>query len=196
MLTILILTTFYNWFYPATPSWKLAKEKDAIRVFTRNVAGTPYKEIRAEVVIKSTPNELLQRLNDYRELESWRYKVSEMELLAGDPLGDHHLYFAIATPFPLAGRDFVLDTKVEALTDGGIRISFRAMPDYISARPPKVRMDKMEGYWKLEPLPGGSTKVTYQYLSDPSGIPAWIVNMFSVTAPYQALKRLRSAIET
>jgi hypothetical protein len=192
MLTLFLLTLVYNWLNPTTNTWKLAKDKDKIKVYTRTVEGTAYQEVRAEVDIPADPETLLRVLNDYSRIEPWRFKIVDMELLNGDPLGDHHLYFALGVPFPLSDRDFVLDVKVQRLPGGGIRIPFRAIDDAPPARAGRVRMDKMEGYWLLDPQADGNTRVTYQYLSDPAGIPAWIVNMFTVTAPYQALKRLRS----
>lgn len=191
MLTLFLLTVLYNWLNPSTTNWKLAKDKDKIKVYTRTVEGTAYQEVRAEVDIPADPEPLLRVLNDYSRIEPWRFKVVDMELLAGDSLGDHQLYFALGVPFPLSDRDFVLDVQVQRLPDGSIRIPFQSIDDAQPARGGRVRMDKMEGFWLLEPQEDGNTHVTYQYLSDPAGIPAWIVNMFTVTAPYQALKRLR-----
>jgi hypothetical protein len=191
MLTIFLLTVLYNYLVPTSTNWKLAKEKDGIRVYTRTVSGTAYQEVKSEVEIAASPEALLQVLNDYSSIEPWRFKVIDLELLDGEPMGDHQLYFALGVPFPLSDRDFALDVSVQETPDGGIRIPFQLSKKQVPNRKGRVRMDKMEGFWSLEPQNNGRTLVTYQYLSDPAGIPAWIVNMFTVTAPYQALKRLR-----
>jgi hypothetical protein len=175
--------------------WKLSKEEDGVRVYSREVANTNYKEVRSITTIATSAEALLKIVNDYSRIEPWRFKVGEMKLLEGDPMGAHYLYFVLNLPIPFSDRDFILDVETKNQADGSIMIDFNAVSDKLPEKKGKVRMNMMKGFWKLSPKGANATEVTYQYLSDPGGVPAWIVNLFSINAPYQALAELRKAVE-
>lgn len=175
--------------------WELSKQEEAISVYTRDIQGTNFKEVRSTTQMNIAADDLLEMINDYSSIEPWRYKVEEMRLLDGDPMESHHLYFALNMPIPLSDRDFILQIEPEKKPDGLILINFQAVSDQMPEQKGKVRMNKMEGFWELKPLGSNSTQVTYQYLSDPAGVPAWIVNLFTVNAPFQALSKLRAVVE-
>ncbi len=194
---ILFLFLFlpFNLLLAQKEEWKLSKQADNISVFTRNVAQTNFKEVRSVTKMPIAASDLLELVNDYSSIQPWRYKVKEMKLLDGDPMGAHYLYFVLNLPIPLSDRDFVLQIETERKSDGRILINFDAVSDQLPAQEGKVRMNKMEGFWELKPLASNITEVTYQYLSDPAGVPAWIVNLFTVNAPFQALSGLRASVE-
>lgn len=185
----------FNLLIAQNEGWKLSKQEDNISVFTRNVAQTNLKEVRSVTKMDIAVPDLLEIVNDYSSIEPWRYKVKEMKLLDGDPMGAHYLYFVLDLPIPLSDRDFILQIGIERKVDGRILINFQAVSDQLPEQKGKVRMNKMEGFWELKPLNSGATEVTYQYLSDPAGVPAWIVNLFTVNAPFQALAGLKASIE-
>lgn len=197
LLQVLLFFFFlpFNLLIAQNEDWKLSKQADKISVFTRNVAETNFKEVRSVTQMAIAAPDLLELVNDYSSIQPWRYKVKEMKLLDGDPMGAHYLYFVLDLPIPLSDRDFVLQIDTERKADGRILINFDAVSDQLPVQKGKVRMNKMEGFWELKPLSSGATQVTYQYLSDPAGVPAWIVNLFTVNAPFQALSGLRASVE-
>lgn len=174
-------------------NWKQVKNQNKVEVYTRPVEGSKLREVKSITLVEKDRQALLKELNDYSYLANWRHKVKEMRLLEGDPMGAHYLYFAMAMPPGIQDRDFVLKVGVEQEKDL-IRIPFEAIEGKLPAQDKRVRMSVMKGFWELRSVPKqeGHTQVTYQFMSDPSGIPAWIVNLFTVNAPYQALKKLRT----
>ncbi len=175
--------------------WKLAKSSNGIEVFTNNSPNSKLREVRSVTTVKAPPSSILQTLRTYDYIADWRMKTKEMVLLEGQPEGQHYLYLVVDLPQPFNDRDFVLELTTKEMPDQSIRIDFEAVEGKYPLQKGRTRMQTMKGYWLIEPEDAQFTKLTYEYLSDPSGVPAWIVNLFSVNVPYKTLKKLKAQLE-
>lgn len=196
MKYILLLFLFCSVHTYAQSEWKLAKNSDGIKVYTRTVEGSPIKEFKAKVTIKARAVEIAQIVVDVADYPEWYpdvmgakviERVSKYEILA---------YYRVDLPWPATDRDavvsFLLDMdeskkniKVTSKAKDGVKEEFAGV----------IRLKEATGYWTFKEH-DGVTDVVYQMQADPGGsLPTWIINMFIEDGPHKTMKALRERVE-
>lgn len=177
----------------AQDGWSLAKDAEGIKVYVRNVEGSPLREFRGEVQIKATPEDVVKVLRDADAYRQWMPGVATSELLKATDTEQFH-YLDNKAPWPVSNRDGVYHFTYAKAGDGAVTVRVEAVPDYLPLREGKVRIPQAKGQWKLVPDADG-VKVTYQMHASPGGaIPDWLANQTVVDTPYGTLKALRSRL--
>ncbi|SFD58442.1 START domain-containing protein [Paracidovorax konjaci] len=178
----------------AQDGWSLAKESEGIKVYVRTVEGSPLREFRGEVQIKSTPDDVVKVLRDANAFRQWMPDVAASELLKATDTEQYH-YLDNKAPWPVSNRDGVYHFTYAKADDGAVTVRVEAVPDYLPERAGKVRIPQAQGQWKLVPDADG-VNVTYRMHASPGGaIPAWMANQAVVDTPYGTLKALRSRLQ-
>lgn len=180
----------------AQNDWELIKEKDGVKVYLRNYKSGKLKEFKAVGKISATLNEVNAVLKDFEHAQNWMVDLKECKLLKKMPDGSQYKYFQVFVPFPLKNRDMIYhehtvqDKKTKALS-----VTFTSTPDYVEEKEGIVRMVETEGSWKFEPISKNELNITYQLYADPSGVPAWIVNMMMVDSPIKTIQNMRNEVK-
>ena len=178
----------------AQDGWSLAWQADGIRVYVRNVDGSPLREFRGEVQIRATPDDVVKVLRDADAYRQWMPDVAASELLKATDTEQFH-YLDNKAPWPVSNRDGIYHFTYMKAGDGAVTVRVEAVPDYLPLREGKVRIPQAKGQWKLVPDAEG-VKVTYQMHASPGGaIPDWLANRTVVDTPYGTLKALRSRVQ-
>jgi len=178
----------------AQDGWSLAKDAEGIKVYVRNVDGSPLREFRGEVQIKATPDDVVKVLRDANAFRQWMPDVAASELLKATDTEQYH-YLDNKAPWPVSNRDGVYHFTYAKAGDGAVTVRVEAVPDYLPQREGKVRIPQAKGQWKLVPDADG-VNVTYQMHASPGGaIPNWLANQTVVDTPYGTLKALRSYLQ-
>lgn len=178
----------------AQDGWSLARQADGIRVYVRNVDGSPLREFRGEVQIRATPDDVVEVLRDADAYRQWMPDVAASELLKATDTEQFH-YLDNKAPWPVSNRDGIYHFTYTKAGDGAVTVRVEAVPDYLPLREGKVRIPQAKGQWKLVPDAEG-VKVTYQMHASPGGaIPDWLANRTVVDTPYGTLKALRSRVQ-
>ncbi|WP_321820668.1 MULTISPECIES: START domain-containing protein [unclassified Burkholderia] len=178
----------------AQDGWSLARQADGIRVYVRNVDGSPLREFRGEVQIRATPDDVVKVLRDADAYRQWMPDVAASELLKATDTEQFH-YLDNKAPWPVSNRDGIYHFTYTKAGDGAVTVRVEAVPDYLPLREGKVRIPQAKGQWKLVPDAEG-VKVTYQMHASPGGaIPDWLANRTVVDTPYGTLKALRSRVQ-
>lgn len=178
----------------ALDDWSLAKDSDGIKVYVRNVEGSPLREFRGEVQIKATPDDVVKVLRDANAFRQWMPDVAASELLKATDTEQYH-YLDNKAPWPVSNRDGIYHFTYAKAGDGEVTVRVEAVPDYLPQREGKVRIPQARGQWKLIPSADG-VNVTYQMHASPGGsIPNWLANQTVVDTPYGTLKALRSRVQ-
>lgn len=178
--------------------WRLDRDRDGIQIYTRAVEGSDFRAIRGETRIRgrlSSVVALLQdmsfwpKLNKIISTASVHQQLSETESL---------VYLQMNMPWPVSDRD-VLNrrqvrqderTMVVELTEAATTSA--TLP--IDSR--YVRIVRSRQSWTLTPSRDGTVQVAWVTHTDPNGpIPASVVNLLSVGAPFESLTTMRNAIE-
>lgn len=180
----------------AEEDWSLDKNEDGIEVYTRPVEGSGIKQFKGVAIVHADVDGILSLLRDSDRFETWFPNTPESKLLARE--GDvSYQYSVMATPWPMADRDNVLrSTSTRNEETGVVDITVVAAPDYHPIQGKRVRVQKAHGTWRLEPLEGDKTHVTFiMHLEPGGGIPQWMINARIVATPFEALTNLRTTLQ-
>ena len=180
----------------AQENWKLVKNEEGIRVFSRSNEVMSFNEFRATMEVDATVHQFLSVLFDVEGLTSWAYNVTEARLLSRES-ENYQVYYAVAkAPWPYKNRDGVYSNKMH--WDASLRtltVDVELVETYLQPTSDYVRMDGY-GYWKFRELSNNKTEVIFQMQIDPGGsIKAWMANMFTTDSPYKTLKELRKVVQ-
>ena len=178
--------------------WELARDRNGIKVWTRNEPGYPIRAFKAVTTVDSSLSGLVSLIMDTDHVSEWAYRILGVNVLTRD---DDAATFVIYTktdfPWPLSNRDVVLagqiaqDEKTKLVT-----IRSRSTPaGQYPEQPVFLRMPDMVGDWIFRPLGAGKVEVTMIGRANPSGnIPFGVVNLIIHETPYRTLQGLRQVI--
>lgn len=189
---ILIITSFLNF---SENAWKLELDKEGIRVFTRHVEGSDFKEFKGEMIMNGTVSEIADIIVDVESYPEWCYKTSNVKILQKEENIIRYFYVS-ETPKFLKTRVAYFETKIDKdrLTNE-VTITLRNVQSNEPIPENSLLIPIMKGYWKLTPVGENKVHVMMQMLTDPGGIiPAWLANMVVVDSPYVTLKNLSERI--
>ena len=172
--------------------WKLKKDKNDIRVYTRQEEGTKFKAFKANTVINAPVEWVFEMLMDVPRKPNWMADLENAELL--DSLNPYEQveYYRSGVPGPFRDRDIILNAKVLERTRDKTVIRYESRPDFLPEKDKIIRIRLAKGEWILTAVGEQQAHVEYGMLLDPGGqLPAWIVNLFIVDGPFQTLTNLQ-----
>lgn len=182
----------------ADEPWKLAKDAENIKVYTRAVPGSDANEFKGVADIEAPMEVIIEVFKDIPSFPQWYGFCKEIKLLKQD--SEHHriIYFVLETTGPVKDRDMVIDTKESTdLKAGTSVLTMTAFTeDYVPRTSTYVRMTDMTGTCVLTRVDRQTTSVVYTVKADPAGyIPAFISNMLQKEQPFLTLKGLRRMVK-
>lgn len=193
---ILILNIFLTITFSAhSISWKLEKNKDGVKVYTRSSEGTEVLEFKALATVKAPRlrvAEVIARITDY---PNWFPDCAEARVLESISSTQRKVYYRLDLPWPTSDRDAAMLLRVDVDEDKHQTTIFFSKTSGADVVDGVVRMPAADGFWKLTSN-GSYTDLHYQFLADPGGsLPAWVINMFIVDGPYDAIMALKKKLE-
>ncbi len=192
--TAILFGLFFAQLSFAQSDWSLARDAEGIKIYVRNIVGSPLREFRGEVELKASPEMVVKVLRDADAFRKWMPDVASSELLKTTDSEQFH-YLDNKAPWPVSNRDGIYHFVYSKAGDGTVTIRVEAVPDYLPLRENKVRISQANGQWKLVPSADGVI-VIYQMHAAPGGaIPGWLANQTVVDTPYGTLKGLRSYLQ-
>jgi hypothetical protein len=197
-LSLLILFILWAVILPsiAESQWERVKNSNGIEVYVRSVSGSAIKEFKAITEVQSSISAVLALLDDTDSYTRWMHRCSEAKLLYKKNDYERIIYNVTSSPWPVDDRDIAVKSVISQNNKTAVvTITLTGLPEYIPAKPKKVRMVKLNGYWMLEPLGNGKLRVTYRMHSEPGGsVPDTLVNSSLVDIPYNTLYNLKKMI--
>jgi len=174
----------------AQTQWRLAKEKDGIKVFLPVKNNGTLQEFKVTGTIDKTPAQILAKLKDAKTYPLWIAQISDAKVIKSYNANRFVVWYKIAMPTGFRDRDVVVENSIEYLDGGKIKVNLSSKPLDYPKQDGMLRIVVAHGYWLLIPQ-GSKTKVTYEFHYDPQiNLPTWLVNKFMVEKPYQTLVNL------
>ncbi|PKM31021.1 MAG: hypothetical protein CVV08_15540 [Gammaproteobacteria bacterium HGW-Gammaproteobacteria-12] len=175
--------------------WQLEREEDGVSVYLADVPGSKYKAYRGVVTISADLAAVQAVQEDVTGSCSWIFSCQQQRLLETD--GDvSELYTRFEMPWPVKARDSVIQVTTRTDGDGGVTRLLKAVPQRLPEEKGFVRVQRVDGQWRLKPLGEGRVEVIYEVHTEPGGsLPSWLANSFVVDAPLQTLQGLRAKVE-
>ncbi|WP_420571075.1 START domain-containing protein [Kordia sp.] len=179
----------------AQKEWKLKKDKNDIKIYTKSIDSSKIKAYKVEMTVKSVIDSVRNIIVDGDQLHVWNYKAIDSKLLDNPTEGEYLIWMALDLPWPLRNRDVVISLKVRRITKDALRIDIMAASDKYEEKEDYLRITYFEGYWLLEQL-DDEVKIIHQMHGDPSGnLPSWFVNSTITRAPYHNFLALKEKLQ-
>jgi len=176
--------------------WKLEKDKDGIKVYTRDTDKSAFDEFRATIQLNQSIHSFVAVMRDVESLHEWAYNVKNAKPLKmmGDSL--QYYYSEVSIPFPFTDRDGIYRNKYIWKSDSSLLIiDIDILPNYIDEKEGLVRIPYGKGFWRVKVLGDSLIDITFQMVVDPGGgVPSWMANMFIDDTPTYTLTKLREVI--
>jgi Polyketide cyclase / dehydrase and lipid transport len=177
----------------AEERWETALE-GPITVRTRDVVGSPVKEVWAETEFAATVADVQAALTEPERFPSFMPHLKEAQTLSRKG-NVTHVYSYLELPL-VGGRDYVAETTlVEGVAEDGsgrFHQRWQAVDGVRPERPHTVRIRINEGSWQVTPRPGGRCRVVYRFRTDPGG---WVPGFIAQIATTKAVPDTLRAVE-
>lgn len=175
--------------------WRLRKEDGGVKIFTRNIEGSPFEEFRGVVTITNTSlTGVLDVIMDVKNYPKNFPNCGSAQVLVQKSKYDDIHYITIDAPWPVSDRDAIYEAATSFSNDGK-RAYVKLTPrgDYKEENKNYIRVYKGTGFWDLNEIALNTVEVVYQFHADPAGeIPAWVANSVIVMNPLKTLESLRN----
>ena len=180
----------------AESQWEKVKNANAIEVYVKPVSGSTIKEFKAVTEVQSSMSSVLAVLEDTGSYTYWVHQCSEAKVLSQKSDYERIIYTVVYSPWPVLDRDIAVKAVIsQNKKTTAVTITLTGLPEYIHTKPKRVRMQKLNGYWLIEPLGNGRVRVTYRLHSEPGGsVPVSLVNSALVDIPYNTLYNLKKMV--
>jgi hypothetical protein len=172
-------------------AWDLKKDANDIQIYTRDYPDSPVKEFLAITICNSSLPDVVTLINNIEGYPKWLRSCKLVEPVKNESNLAQTNYVEISFPWPLSNRDGIWESTTITNTESTYFAEIRSRPELVPEKKGIVRMNNACGYWKIEKLINGQTKITQQFFADPEGnIPGWVVNLFLVDGPYDTFMNL------
>ncbi|MBK8353127.1 MAG: hypothetical protein IPL21_16145 [Saprospirales bacterium] len=181
----------------AQEKWKLEKDKDGIKVWTRKIENTKLKESKVTGIVNANIEKVIDLLRDYKNHEKISYKVDIGSGKLVKKVSDNEFYTYITASAPLIKRrDLITHFTIKPDASGAYYIVAEAAPKLMPENENNVRIHKMKATWKISPISENKTEIIEQAFTDPAGtIPDLLVNISSVDAPFYMMTKMRELVK-
>ena len=179
----------------AQKTWKLKKDKDDIKIYTKTIDSTKIKAYKVEMTVQTTLEKVKNVIVDGDQLHVWNYKAIDSKLLEKSSESTYVIWMALYLPWPLRNRDFASKLQLKRISKDVIRIDLTSVSEKYAIQEDYLRMTNFIGYWLLEQK-DDTVKITHQMYGDPGGnLPSWFVNSTITKAPFYNFKELRKRVQ-
>lgn len=182
----------------AEEPWKLAKDAEGIKVFTRSVPGSSADEFKGIAEIDAPVEVIVEVFKDIPSFTQWYGFCKEIKLLKHDSENHRVMYFVLKTMGPVKDRDLVMEAFDKFDKQAGTNtIAISALKEELVPIQDKyVRMTDLNATYSMNRLDQDRTHVVYTVKADPAGyIPAFISNIIQKDQPFLTLKGLREMVK-
>jgi hypothetical protein len=177
--------------------WHLSKENQSIKVYTKKNDSAFYKSIKVEGVFEGSWEKLRNILMDVKHHEQWVYHTKEAYLVKKVSSNEVLYHTETSLPWPMNNRDAVIRMKLSFDPGENMgRVLSRNEPDFLPAIKGLVRIPYYKAIWEVKLLEKNKIAITYFLDIQPGGaLPAWVVNMFISTGPYETFSKLAELLK-
>ena len=172
--------------------WKLRKDRNGIRVWTRDHKGKGILEYLSKITIETSMEKLIDIIQNVDKYPVWTANCETASIYKVLTDTSRIEYLTTKVPWPLEDRDVAMEFIIVENSDSCFHANLTSVPDAVPLSDDYVRIEISEGSWIFRKVDDDRVEVIHQFLSDPGGsIPMFIVNMFIVSGPYKTLENLK-----
>jgi hypothetical protein len=176
-------------------SWEELSNEDGIKVWRREVEGSPVVAFRGETIIDASLAKVANVLDDTPRKGEWVCNLLEAKNVRMISTMERVEYNRTSAPWPIKDRDFVFraDVKVDKKAKA-ITILIKSVTDPLMPvdEDKAVRGELLDSSYVLTSLGDNKTRVVVEIQVDPKGsVPKWVVNWAQKGWPRKTLDGIR-----
>jgi hypothetical protein len=199
MKALAICLLFLTSFPPGSDknTWTLTLEKDGINIYSRPSDFSKFNDIRVDMDLPGTVDQLAAILRDVNRYTDWIYATRTSKMVKKVNENEVIYYAEVGTPWPAANRDYYADLKINLNpANHSMNIVSVGMKDYQPEKKDLVRIPLSRSFWTVTTQPNGKIHLQYILQLDPGGsLPTWILNSFAAKAPIETFSHLKKKME-
>ncbi|MEM1435284.1 MAG: START domain-containing protein [Pseudomonadota bacterium] len=178
--------------------WRLDRDKDGIRIYTRAVAGSRFRAVRAVMLTDYPMAQLVALIRDTEACPEWANLCKASRIVESVSETELYVYTHNDLPWPVTDRDAVAHV-LWTVDDAGaaVRMTATATDGYVPAVKGITRLRDAVTGWIFRPQADGRIEVETHAHVDPGGpMPAWIINRLLLDAPHKTLLGMRRVLDS
>ena len=192
----LILMPFFLFQGGWEGDWKLEKDKEGIKVYTRKAVGSTIKDSRAEMQLTADPEVIFKAISDATNHVKWMDRCAASKILEQTSSSEYIVYYEADAPWPVSDRDLIARWNIERKKDGSIILKSKGIPEHLPEKDGFIRVPEISTQWEIHPAENGKVNlVYYNHASAGGSIPDWLANSTATDSPFVTFKNLREMIK-
>ena len=181
--------------YATGTPWALEQDEGRIQIHTRDVAGSPFLEVKATALINAPIAHVAAVMGDGEGCSAWRAMCKSSELLGTTSDTERTVYMVLDLPWPISDRDMVIhsvvDIDLEAQT---VTVEMQSASEKHQAQ--NYVRAITNGQYQIKALDEEQVVLTYIMHTDLGGdLSADLVNPRVTASTYEDIKRLQALAE-
>lgn len=181
----------------AAQAWNFRKEKDGIKIYTREENGKSLKSYKGVTEIYAPAEEIFGLMEDINNIDWWDKNLTQIKVLLYEKYKRAQYYLVYNLPWPVTDRDLCVDVSItiDPVT-GERKIIAILINGVIPERNDMVRIKEYRQTWTIIPAGKGMTHIVLEDFIDPAGkIPDWISNMLIIDSPFKSINGVKKRME-
>lgn len=177
-------------------SWDLERDKKGVQIYTRDIKGSPYDQVKGVTFINARLSSLVALVRDTEACPEWADLCAESRVHESLSETEHYIYTLNDIPWPASNRDVLAHVTWEQNPDSlQVIMHSKATAGLIKKTKGVVRLTEANASWIFKPVGEGIVEVTTMAHIDPGGpLPGWMTNLFLVDSPYNTLLKMKQAV--
>lgn len=176
-------------------AWEKIDEEGGIKVFRKEVPGSPLVAFRGEGMISAPLEKLLWVLADNAHRTEWVDRLKKSVVLQTNGSYEYIVYQHFGLPFPISDRDYVYRGRASRDKNGVVTLDIASVTHAKAPATVGVRANLIGSRYVLTPKGADKTYVVVEIHTDPKGaIPTWLVNLIQKSWPMKTLQGLRAQV--
>ena len=175
ILFLLTAAVFAVHFSVAQADWQLQKDKNGIKVWTKDYPNSKFKQFKCETTIKAELENVVAVFLDIENMGAWYDRVESVTLVEkiSEMEGTYKIDFEL--PWPVADRiSAVRATLTHDPSTNTVTVKTKYEEGVIKESDRLVVTD-MHSEWILTPMENGKVHIFHKGYMHPAGtLPAWI----------------------
>lgn len=178
--------------------WELGRDRDGIKVYTRDVPGSKFKAVKAQMSLRTSLPELVALVRDSSACPEWADLCKLSEALEVVSETEMYIYTVNDLPWPVADRDVEAHVLWQQNPgDLSVTMTARVVASRKAKRKGTVRLTTGETSWIFTPGSNNMIDVVSLAHLDPGGsTPAWLTNRLLIDSPFKTLDAMRVLVKS
>ncbi len=196
-ILLISLAVAYNFTLVAQNDWKLSKDNNGIKVYSKKEDDAKFKSVKVVCDIEGTIDKLITVLKNISNNKNWVYNTKQSYIIKNVTGNEIIYYEETGLPWPLNNRDVVINMRFNRDdVHKTLTIEANGLQGQPEVKKGNVRLGYFKGIWQITTKDSKHINITYLLTIDPGGsVPAWAYNLFLSTGPYNTFNNLAEQLK-